>query len=190
MLGLKAVCSQPAQNALRAFSSNSNVNSLSSCTWALSSETDELQMAVTDLILSGRFPEWCRRNSAHKTNWQGRKMFLQSSYKEGIISSMAWQVFLLDLVLMRKMVCGSSVESVLPDFSMLFTPGIIRRCWLVMAGLVSAPILPHLSLFAWCGEQWNWENSVCFGARSDNLWWVSYVICLTGQCSMGAVANE
>lgn len=48
---------------------------------------------------------------------------------------------------------------------------IVRRCWLVMAGLVSAPILPHL--FAWCGEQWNWENTLCFGARSDNLWWVS-----------------
>lgn len=80
-------------------------------------------------------------------------MFLQSSYKEDIISSMAQQVFQLDLVLIRKMVCVSSVESVLPDFSMLFTPGIIRRCWLVMAGLVSAPILPHLSLFAWCGEQ-------------------------------------
>lgn len=137
-----------------------------------------------------RFPEWCRRNSAHETNWQGREMFLQSSYEEDIISSMAQQVFQLDLVLIRKMVCVSSVESVLPDFSMLFTPGIIRRCWLVTAGLVSAPILPHLSLFAWCGEQWNWENTVCFGARSDNLWWVSYVTCLTGQYSMGAVAKD
>lgn len=137
-----------------------------------------------------RFPEWCRRNSAHKTNWQGSKMFLQSSYEEDIISSMAQQVFQLDLVLIRKMVCGSSVESVLPDFSMLFTPGIIRRCWLVTAGLVSAPFLPHFSLFAWCGEQWNWENTVCFGARSDNLWWVSYVTCLTGQCCMGAVAKD
>lgn len=75
-------------------------------------------------------------------------MFLQSSYREDIISGMAQQVFLLDLVLIRKMVCGSSVESVLPDSSMLFTLGIIRRLWLVMAGLVSAPILPHLSLFA------------------------------------------
>lgn len=80
-------------------------------------------------------------------NCQGKEMFLQSSYR-GDISGMAQQVFLLDLVLIRKMVCGSSVESVLPDFSMLFTPGVIKRSWLVMAGLVSAPILPHLSLFA------------------------------------------
>lgn len=80
--------------------------------------------------------------------WQGREMFLQSSYKEDDHLRHGTTGFLLDLVLIRKAVCGSSVESVLPDVSMLFTPGIIRRCWLVMAGLVSAPILPHLSLFA------------------------------------------
>lgn len=130
--------------------------------------------------------KFCSRAGA---NWQGREMFLQSSYKDDHLRH-GTTGFLLDLVLIRKTVCGSSVESVLPDVSMLFTPGIIRRRWLVMAGLVSAPILPHLSLFAWCGEQWNWENTVCFGARSDNLWWVSHVICLTGQCSMGADAKD
>lgn len=54
------------------------------------------------------------------TNCQGRELFLQSSYKEDIISSMAQQVFLLDLVLIRKMVCGSSVESV-PDLHALYS---------------------------------------------------------------------
>lgn len=68
-------------------------------------------------------------------------MFLQSSYREDIISGMVQQVFLLDLVLIRKMVCGSSVQTVLPDFC---TAGVIKRCWLVIAGLVSAPILPRL----------------------------------------------
>lgn len=128
--------------------------------------------------------------SQARANCQGREMFLQSSYREDTISGMAQQVFLLDLAFIRKMVCGSTVKSVLPDFSMLFTPAIIRRCWLVMAGLVSAPILPHLSLFASCGEQWNWENTVCFGTRSDNLWWVSYVTCWTEQCSIGVLAKD
>lgn len=48
-------------------------------------------------------------------------MFLQSSCREDIISGMVQQVFLLDHVLIRKMACGSRVESVLPDFFMLFT---------------------------------------------------------------------
>lgn len=61
-------------------------------------------------------------------------MFLQSSYREDIISGMAQQVFLLDLVLIRKMVCGSGVESVLPDFSVHFTPALSAgAAWLWLA---------------------------------------------------------
>lgn len=75
MLGLKQCVANLAQHALRAFSNNSNVNSLSLCTWALSSETDELQMAVTDLILSGDFLSDAEEILLTKQTGRGGKCF-------------------------------------------------------------------------------------------------------------------
>lgn len=76
-------------------------------------------MVVTDWVLS---PEDVRSNaeevcSQTRANWLGREVLLQCSNKDSIVSRMAPKVVLLDLVLTRKTIYGSSVEAFYHGFT-------------------------------------------------------------------------